>query len=460
MRSLDVNRPWTTSPAAAWYATGLLCLLYVVSMLDRLILALLAQPVSIELAISDTQLGLLFGLGFGVLYAAAGLPLAHLLDRSHRVRILCAGVLLWSLMTVASAFASNFTELALCRAGVAIGEAVLSPAAISLLADMFPREKRAAPTAVFTAVATVMSSGAFVLGGWAFQAAGSLSAIFDMSAWRITLILVGLPGLVIAPLMVLTVREPARIREASAQSYATVRDALDYVRKEGRLYGFVFLGLGAYTIAAYSFIAWTPTLLIRKFGLSPADAGYLFGTVGVGVGILSAALWPWLVTRWGRQGKPQRLITALAGALGGAILAVALVGLSPSPALAAAAIALVVLGGSTASCLPPLIIQFVAPGEMRARLMAGYLVSTNLIGLAIGPALAAAVAERFFTGPGALGSAFVVIAAVAAPIAFGSILLARPRYGVAYREATAREAGLIAAKAGAAATVRPQGVEI
>lgn len=434
------------SPLAAWYATGLLCLLYIVSMLDRLILALLAQPVSSELAISDTQLGLLFGLGFGVLYAAAGIPLAHLLDRSNRVRILCAGVMLWSLTTVASAFATNFIELTVCRAGVAIGEAVLSPAAISLLADMFPREKRAVPTAVFTAIATVMSSGAFVLGGWAFQAASGLSAVFDISAWRITLILVGLPGLVIVPLMFLTVREPARIREASAQSYASVRHALTYVRQEARLYGFVFLGLGAYTIAAYSFIAWTPTLLIRKFGFSPADAGYLFGTVGVGMGVLSAALWPWLVTRWQRQGKPQRLMTAMACALGGAILAIALLGLSPNPSLAAVAIALVVLGGSTASCLPPLIIQYVAPGEMRARLMAGYLVSTNLIGLAVGPALAAALAERFFSGPGALGLAFAIIAPIAAPIAFGSILLARPRYSVAFRDAAAREAALVAAE--------------
>jgi MFS family permease len=332
-------------------------------MLDRLILALLAQPVSADLHISDTQLGLLFGLGFGVLYAIAGLPLAHMLDRSHRIRLLCVGVMLWSLATLASAFAPGFTELAFCRAGVAIGEAVLSPAAVSLLADMFPREKRAAPTAAFTAVAAGMSSGAFVLGGWAFQAAGFLSPVYGMAPWRITLILVGAPGLLIALLMFFTVREPVRVRQANTQSYATVSNALAYIRSEARLYGCLFVGIGAYTIVAYTFIAWTPTLLIRKFGLTPSDAGYLFGLIGVTFGLGSTALWPWLVTRWTARGKPERLVTAMGYSLAASAAAMILLGFSHNVSVASAAIALIFLGGTTVSCLPPLIIhgQLFAP---------------------------------------------------------------------------------------------------
>ncbi|QWT16213.1 MFS transporter [Sphingobium xenophagum] len=433
------DRETRTSPANAWYATILLCLLYALSMLDRLILALLAQPVSADLHISDTQLGLLFGLGFGVLYAIAGLPLAHMLDRSHRIRLLCVGVMLWSLATLASAFAPGFTELAFCRAGVAIGEAVLSPAAVSLLADMFPREKRAAPTAVFTAVAAGMSSGAFVLGGWAFQAAGFLSPVYGMAPWRITLILVGAPGLLIALLMFFTVREPVRVRQANTQSYATVSNALAYIRSEARLYGCLFVGIGAYTIVAYTFIAWTPTLLIRKFGLTPSDAGYLFGLIGVTFGLGSTALWPWLVTRWTARGKPERLVTAMGYSLAASAAAMILLGFSHNVSVASAAIALIFLGGTTVSCLPPLIIQYVAPSEMRARLMAGYLVSSNLIGLGIGPALAAAIAENFFSGAGALGSAFACIAIVAGPITLVSLLLAHGAYRTAYLAAAARE---------------------
>src|SRR5690606_960344 len=128
------------SSRRAWYAICVLVLLYSLSFIDRFILSLLAPAVSEHLQLSDTQLGVLFGLGFGVVYALTGLPLAHLIDRRRRVPIVAAGVVLWSICTVASGFAPNFTGLLILRAGVAVGEAVLSPAAISIIADIFPRE--------------------------------------------------------------------------------------------------------------------------------------------------------------------------------------------------------------------------------------------------------------------------------------------------------------------------------
>lgn len=303
-----------------------------------------------------------------------------------------------------------------------------------------------------------MSSGAFVLGSWAFQAAGILSPAYGMSPWRITLILVGAPGLLIALLMFFTVREPVRVRQANAQSYATVSNALAYVRGEARLYGCLFAGIGAYTIMGYTVIAWTLTLLIRKFGLTPPDAGYLFGLIGVTFGLGSTALWPWLVTRWTARGKPERLMTAMGYSLAGSAAAMILLVLSHSASMASAAMALIFLGGTTASCLPPLIIQYVAPSEMRARLMAGYLISTNLIGLGIGPALAAAIAETFFTGAGALGSAFACIAIVAGPTTLVALLLARGPYRAAYHAAAAREVEVSSALAREDRSARTDGI--
>lgn len=338
----------------------------------------------------------MFQIRFGVLYSVVSLPTAHMIDRGNRIYMLCAGVSLWGLTTVASAFAPSFTELAVCRAGVAVGEAVLSPAAISLIADFLPRERRASPTASFTAMSTMMSSGAFVLGGWAFAAATRLSPYYDMPPWRITLILVGIPGLVLPLLILCTVREPARRDDHDADVYASVGSAIAYVRRELRLYSFVFAGLGAYTIAAYACIAWIPTLLIRKFAVTPSNAGYMFGVVGVTLGIFGAMLWPWLVTRLAERGRPQSLITILAYILGIASASLGLLGIAPNLPLALVAAGLLILCGSSASCLPPLLIQYVAPGSMRARLMAGYLLLTTMIGLAIGPGAAAAIAAFIF----------------------------------------------------------------
>src|SRR5580693_699217 len=128
------------SRTRAWYIVGFLTLLFVFSTVDRTILALLAAPVSKSLALTDAQMGLVLGLGFAALYSLAGLPLAQWIDIGTRRTVITAGVLLWSVMTVMSAMARDFTTLLICRAGVAFGEAVLSPAAVSLIADMFPRE--------------------------------------------------------------------------------------------------------------------------------------------------------------------------------------------------------------------------------------------------------------------------------------------------------------------------------
>ena len=197
------------SPALqAWYMVFSLTLIYCVSFLDRNILSLLAVPIAGALGISKTQLGLLYGLGFGVLYALVGLPLAHWIDRGQRVWIVVIGVTLWSLCTFASAFATSFGQLAILRSGVAIGEAVLSPAAVSLIADLFDRERRTLPTSIYSAVGTVMGYGSYFFAGGALDLATHLSTQMAMAPWRLTLIIVGLPGLLLAPLLRLTVREP------------------------------------------------------------------------------------------------------------------------------------------------------------------------------------------------------------------------------------------------------------
>ncbi|MGE0830188.1 MAG: MFS transporter, partial [Hyphomonadaceae bacterium] len=385
--------------------------------------------------------GLLIGTGFGVLYALSGLPLAHLIDRTHRVRIVAIGVILWSICTVASGFAGSALELLVFRSGVAIGEAVLTPAAVSIIGDLFPREKRTLPTAVYTSAGTFMVAGAFVAGGFALDIAEMLSPQFEMESWRLALVLVGAPGLLIAPILLLTVAEPKRTQEkASTPDEGSLAQALAYVKSEGRMLGFVFLGMCSAGIVTFGYTAWTPTFLVRAFGWSTADAGYAFGMVGLVCGIAGAALWPFLVKAWTAAGRKDAAVLILALGVLCAEISVAVLGQAPSAFIVLAMTATMVLPGSTTAMLPPLIIQNVAPARVRARLMAMNLLASTLVGLAIGPPLCAWIAETFYEGPRALGNAMTTLALIFGPIAAGAMFIARPAYPRALDNALAREA--------------------
>jgi len=413
-----------------WYAVTILFVLYCLSFVDRFALALLAAPIRSTLGVTDTQFGLLLGPAFGIVYALAALPLAHLIDNKHRISLLSLGVMTWSLCTMASAFASNFIILLLLRAGVAIGEAVLSAAAISLIADLFSAEKRTLPTAVYVSVGTFMGAGAFVVGGAALDLATSLAPQAGLVPWQLTLVLVGLPGLLIATLLRLTVPEPARRNDpgVAAGNYSTVTQAFVYVRKEARLYAFLIGGLAIFAIGSYASPSWMPTLLIRGHGVAPADAGYLYGLTGVFGGVLGTVFWPIFIRARLLRGHRNVKINLLLCAAIVAPVLLAAAGLAPSKTLLLLAAGSAIFFISIAALVPALIIQDLAPARMRARLMATLYTAMNLVGSGAGPVLVPLIAGRFFTEPRALGGGFAVIGIVVAVVSSAAIWLARKRY--------------------------------
>lgn len=414
--------------ARPWYIVGLLCLIAALSYLDRYIVALLADPIIAEMGIGATEIGLLIGLGFGLLYALSGVPVAYLIDRGTRVRIVGIGVIVWSLSTLASGFAPNFELLLLTRAGVAIGEAVLVPATVSIVADLFPPERRALPVGLFMAVSTLMASGAFLIGAYAFDLATGLSHIADLSPWRWTLVLVGIPGLVLGPLWLATVREPARIEEPGQADQTTVAVAFAYLRRHWRFYLPFYLSFGVSALASYSFIAWTATMLTRSYGRSIAEAGEIFGVVGVIAAAAAATVWP-AVSAWAVRGKrPALAVLALAAGLGLGNAAVAAFPLAGSVGAAAAIIAIATFGFGAGGGLAVLIIQHIAPPRMRAKITSLYVLVGNLVGLTCGPALSAWLSESLFEGPDALRQSLSLVALIALPLTVGLILSAMAAY--------------------------------
>jgi MFS family permease len=265
-----------------YYVLGLLTVIYAFNFLDRQIITILAPSLQAELGLSDAQLGLLFGTAFALFYALFGIPLAKLADGWSRVKTITWGLGFWSGMTALSGFASNFTQLAAARVGVGIGEASASPAAYSLLQDYFPREKRATALAVYSSGIYVGVGASLIFGGAvvAYWAANYTEATrpFGLAGWQATFLAFGIPGLLLALLFYLTVREPVRGAIDGLPSPGEPRPFRAAGREMGAMFPpFSMIGLarsgarGALTAnviclaaciaAAAVIIAWTDSLL-------------------------------------------------------------------------------------------------------------------------------------------------------------------------------------------------------
>jgi len=397
-------------------------------MVDRYILTLLVQPLKAELGVSDFQLGLLIGVAFAVLYSLVGIPIAQAIDRGRRKVILAGGVILWSAATILSGLATDYAHLFVLRAGVAIGEAVLTPAAVSLIADMFDRNERALPTSIYMAVSGIMGTGAFAVGGVALDLAEALAPSLGLPPWRAALILVGAPGVLLAVLIILTVAEPQRRVEGPSAQDPASQKGWSYLIANRRLYLPFYLGVGVLNIFSMGLVAWLTTFLVRAHGIEPAEAGYLFSIAGVPAGAFGSFLWPWIAGKLEARGRADASFVLLAVT---AVLVVPLAWLvpaAPSATITALLVGVIIVVVSANTTLPLLIIQAAGPGWIRGRLTAICLLAYGLIGLALGPVLVAGLGERLPQSPRALGLSLALTATGAGLTACGCFLAACKPY--------------------------------
>jgi MFS family permease len=202
----------TKASPYAWYALGILFLVYVLNFIDRQIITILAPGIKRDLGLDDADIGFLYGTAFAVFYALFGIPLGRLADSWHRVRLLTIGLALWSAMTALSGFARNGTQLGLARMGVGIGEATASPSAYSLISDLFPKQMRATALAIYSAGLYFGGGISLMIGGMivdAWDAANPGGGIMGLVGWQVAFMAVGVPGLLLAA-WVATLREPVR----------------------------------------------------------------------------------------------------------------------------------------------------------------------------------------------------------------------------------------------------------
>lgn len=369
-----------------YFVLGLLFLVYLVNFVDRQILSILIEPVKHELGVTDTAMGFLTGLTFALFYSVAGIPLAWLADQFNRRNILAAGLGVWSAMTALSGLAVTFWQLALARVGVGVGEASCVPTAHSLISDYFPPKRRATALAVFSMGAHAGVMAGLILGGW----------VNEWLGWRWAFVLAGSPGVLLALIVRLTVREPQRgnldpVQEA--QLGGSFGEVLSFLWKL-KAFRNLALASGLASITGYGLVIWSPVFLIRVYGMGTGETGTWLGLLAGAGGVLGTLGGGLLGDRLSvRDSRWLFWIPALSQVLTFPLLLWFLFARSLSTALGAAALAYVFsalwMGPAYAAT------QALARPAMRALAAALLLLVINLIGLGLGPLLVGWFSDLF-----------------------------------------------------------------
>ncbi|HKA54452.1 MAG TPA: MFS transporter [Candidatus Binatia bacterium] len=376
---LKVSSPTPTVDGPyAYYVLGVLFVVYIFNFIDRQILAILLQPIKEDLKISDTALGFLTGFAFAVFYTFAGLPLARLADRWVRRSLIAISIALWSVMTATSGLARGFTDLALARIGVGIGEAGATPPAHSLLSDYFPPEKRATVLALYACGVPVGVGLGYWLGGW----------INDAFGWRTAFFVVGLPGLIMALVVRLTIREPVRgmseHQPMSARQYS-LREAWQFFTAlpTGRYISFAAASIA---FAGYGLAAWIPAFFVRIHHMTPGELGLWMSWITAVGGALGSFSGGVMADRWVRSQPRARAYISVIGALLAIPFNAASVLLADHRLALLSFLPATVFGtlwfGPAAS-----IVQDLVPPAMRALASAVFIFILTIIGLGAGPQL-------------------------------------------------------------------------
>ncbi len=300
-------------PAAAtssWYMLALLALVYIFGSIDRAVPSVIVEPLKAEFGLTDSQLGFLTGFAYSIPFALAALPGGWLLDRFDRRALLAAAGTIWSLLTMAGAAAQNFSMLVLARMGVGLTEAPASPGSLSLIGDLFPKERRATAVSLYYAGTATAQMIVFLVGGW---------LLFHMG-WRSLFLIAGVPGLILAALLFFTCKEPRRgqFDEGEAAAPVSYREAFSTIMASLPLRHAITANMLS-TGVNYAVIVWTISFLVRIHGMAHEYAAIAVG-IGIGAVMMVGSISSGILADRFAKGDPARL--ALVPAVGTAAMAV------------------------------------------------------------------------------------------------------------------------------------------
>lgn len=388
------------SPQYAWFMVILLTLAYIVSYVDRYILGLLVEPIKADLGLTDTQIGILMGPAFGLVYATMGLPIGWLADRRRRTWIVAAGIGLWSIATAATGLAKNFAHVFAARMSVGIGEATLSPCTMSMISDSFEPKRRGKPIAFYTAALSLGAGIASLVAAGVLNWAKSvpqieLGPLGVLAPWQFIFIIVGVPGIFLS-LIFLVLREPPRAeRTDQSGPQMSFGDMLTHVRDRFTAYFGIVAMCAAMMIVAYS-QGWLAATFERTWGWSAEKYVFINAIVLLSVGPATVNFAGWLSDRLFEKGVREApyliLLTGICILVPTGIVAT----LMPNGAVAFAILAVNTVGIALASAVGPTALLNITPESIRGQVVALYYMVASLSGLMFGPMTVSLLSDNVF----------------------------------------------------------------
>jgi MFS family permease len=433
-------------PGAGTYVLVVLLIGSTLSYIDRQIISLVVQPIKTAFGLSDTQVGLLQGIAFSLCYAVAGLPLALAVDRSNRVRLASACVTVWSMATSACGMVSSYIGLLLARATTAVSEAGFSPAALSILSDVVPPQRIARVGAIYLLGPALGVGLALMLGGWTLEwleSTGGLSLFgVQYAPWQALFICIGAPGLIVAALILATIREPARTDAAIAarRSPGNARSLFAALRTTGDFLIPYVIGTTLIMLVQFAQAAWMPTFFVRQWGLEPHSAGQTLGPIFIVSAIAGAITTGVLAKGEDGQRTLERVVQIVL--VGSAVLgpSIVLLPLVPSYTLALVLFSALAFSFSAIASLSTAPMLLVMPSAVRGQSIAagGFLLA--VVGGGGGPLAVGLATDYLFQDEAKIGWSISLVCGISVAAGVASMLRARHvlihRWGVRRDAAT------------------------
>ena len=401
-----------------WYVVLILTLASTLSFIDRQILNVMIGPIKRDLGgLTDTEISLIIGLAFSLIYSAATLPLARIADRHSRRNLIAVSIFFWSSMTALAGTANTYWSLFLARMGVGVGEASLGPAATSLLADSFEANRLPLVYGIVGAAPFIGTGLANIVGGplidWLeAQPHFVWPVLGELYSWQVVLVIVGLPGILLAALM-FTISEPKRrgVEAGQAQGFP-LREVWAFVRSRSRYLKFHFLGYLCLSMQGFAFMTWVVEFFVRKHDWSRTEIGVTYGLIALFVGILgsvSAGFYAGRLLGRGATDAPMRVAFWCSLGLGPVAITLPLL---DSGAMAAVLLVPVTFFMAMPSGLSNAALQAIAPNQMRGQLIAFYLIGVQFLSYLFAPLIIGVMNDYVFGREDAIDLSLATLASV------------------------------------------------
>ncbi|MBT5216638.1 MAG: MFS transporter [Gammaproteobacteria bacterium] len=402
-----MNKNNYPSSQQAWYGVVILTLAYILSFLDRQLLSLVVTDVKSDLNLTDSQMSLILGFAFALFYTTMGIPIGRLADKKSRRTIIGIGITFWCFMTAATGIVKTYIQLFIARVGVGVGEATLSPSALSMISDYFPKEKRGTAMGFFNMGVSVGSGIALILGGQIVAYFADFPPIIlpivgQIYEWQALFIFIGIPGLLVALLMA-SIKEPSRKgimtvvnKSGDSSEEISIKETIRFIYQRKEAYGWLFLSMACSVLIGYAFLSWLPTMYIRAYSASIPTITLWLGFAFLIGGPFGATMSGWLGDKLYKKYNNSSHVMLFAYSMIILTIAAVLVPLMPNYQTATLMFMpqIVMAAGQTA--LAPVAMINITPNQIRGQVTAVYFFVISMTGYTLGPTSVALITDFVF----------------------------------------------------------------